>query len=228
MTGRGPHAGQPVRAGGAPIEGARLALVLLHGRGGSGADMLMLAEQVAGPEVACLAPDAGGASWWPGSFLAPLAHNEPGLTSGLQAIDAILRDLQIEGIEAGRVVLGGFSQGACLALELAARKGTSFAGVIGLSGGLLGTSDEGGPAQDDLYGYEAKRFDYRGDVKGTPVVLGCHARDPHIPLRRVRETAAVFERLGARVIMNIHPGTGHGIVDDDVRTVRSLLVRAGQ
>lgn len=218
-----PHAGQHVRTGGAPLSRAKLAMVLVHGRGGSASDMLMLAEEFAQPDVAYLAPEAAGGSWWPQSFLAPLSANEPGLTSGLSAIGTIVRHLETEGISRERVVIAGFSQGACLALEFAAREGAIFAGVLGLSGGIVGTGDANGSSQDDLYGYGAKLFDYDGDLAGTPVFLGCHERDPHIPLKRVRESEVVFGNLGAKVTAQIFPGSGHGIVVDELRSVRALL-----
>lgn len=227
-AGRGdadPHAGGRVAQGGASLARAKLAVVMLHGRGGSAQDMLGLAEHLAIPDIAYLTPEADGHSWWPQSFLAPLAANEPGLTSGLAAVAAVMEHLEEEGIGPKRVVALGFSQGACLALEYVARAGRPFFAVVALSGGLVGTSEADASARDDLYGHAPKRFDYAGGLNGTTAFLACHERDPHIPLARVRETHAVLERLGAEVTAQIYPGAGHGIVEEEVRFVRGLLNR---
>lgn len=218
-----PHGGGRVLAAGAPPDRARLAMIMLHGRGGSPEDMLGLADHLALPQIAVRAPAAAGRSWWPDSFLAPLALNEPGLSSGLAAIGRISDDLSEQGFGPGRTVLLGFSQGACLALEYAARAGTPFACVAGLSGGLVGTGDGGGEPEPDLYHQVGKTFDYDGAMAGTPVLLGCHERDPHIPLARVRTSAKVFTDLGARVTTRIFPGQGHGIVAEEITALRALL-----
>lgn len=221
----GPHAGGRVARAGAPLARARLAMVMAHGRGGSPEDMLGLAEALALPDLAVLAPAAAGQSWWPASFLAPLAANEPGLSSGLDVLAGLVGELEGQGFGPDRVAVLGFSQGACLALEFAARSGRPFRAVVGLSGGLVGTGEAAGPPRDDLHGHAPKRFDYRGRLDGVPVFLGCHARDPHIPLARVRESAAVFEGMGAAVRAEILPGAGHGVVEQEVRAMRGLLNR---
>jgi phospholipase/carboxylesterase len=218
-----PHAGRRVSEGGSPLARARLAVVMLHGRGGSAHDMLRLAEHLPIPDIAFLAPEAAGHSWWPQSFLAPLPANEPGLSSGLGAVARVIERLEAGGFGPERIVVLGFSQGACLALEYVARAGRSFHGLVALSGGLLGTGEGDGPARDDLYGHVPKRFDYAGRLDGMTAFLGCHERDPHIPLARVRETQAVLERLGAKVTAQIYPGAGHGVTEEEVRFLRRLL-----
>ena len=218
-----PHAGGPVAEAGAPLSRARCAVILLHGRGGGAQDMLGLAEHLALPEIAYLAPQAAGRSWWPQSFLAPLAANEPGLGSALRAVDHLVLHLDGHGFAADRVALLGFSQGACLALEYGARSGRGLRALVGLSGGLVGTAEGDGPPRPDLYGHAPKCLDYSSRLPGTAVILGCHERDPHIPLARVHETQAVFERLGARVSTRIYPGAGHAVLDDELRLVRGLL-----
>ena len=225
MADGGPHAGERVAQAGAPLARARVVLVMAHGRGGSPEDMLRLAEHLALPDAAFVAPAAAGGSWWPASFLAPLAANEPGLSSGLGVFRTLIGQLQDSGIKPDRIVLMGFSQGACLALEYAARSGRVFRGVVGLSGGLVGTSEAGGPEIDALYGHVSKRFDYPTSLPDSSVFLGCHERDPHIPLARVRESEAVFERLGSAVTVKVLPGAGHGIVEDEVRALRGLYNR---
>jgi predicted esterase len=204
-----PHANQPVlRHGPAPAD-ARLAAVLVHGRGASAEDILSLAEELKLPDVAWLAPQAAGSTWYPSSFLAPLAQNEPGITSGLNKIGSIVETLEREGVARSRVALLGFSQGACLSLEFAARHAQRFAAVIGLSGGLIGPP--GTPR------------DYGGSMDGTAVFLGCSDIDPHIPLARVHESAEIFRRLGAVVDERIYPGMGHLVNRDELDAVRALL-----
>jgi phospholipase/carboxylesterase len=218
-----PHGSGRILKGGAPLARARLAVVMLHGRGGSPEHMLGLAEHFALPDVAYLAPEAAGRSWWPDSFLAPLAVNEPGLSSSLGAVARLMEHLEQDGFSRDRAVVLGLSQGACLALEYVARHGQPLHAVISMSGGLLGTGELDSPPRDDLYGHVPKRFDYGGRLDGTIVFLGCHERDPHIPLARVRETEAVLASLGAEVTAQIYPGAGHGITQEEVRFVRGLL-----
>ena len=162
---------------------------MVHGRGAEASDMVSLADILAQPDLAYLAPQAAGRSWYPHSFLAPIARNEPFLSSALQVLDTLLGRLGSEGLQPERVALLGFSQGACLALEYAARHARRYGAVIGLSGGLIGP--EGTPR------------DYAGQLAGTPVFLGCSDADPHIPLDRVHETARVLEALGGTVTERI-------------------------
>lgn len=218
-----PHGGGRIARAGVAASAARRAVILLHGRGGSPEDMLGLAEHMALPDVAFIAPEAGGRSWWPGSFLAPIAANQPHLDSGLGVIETIRDELASEGVGPERIAVLGFSPGACLALEYAARTGHARGGVIALSGGLVGTADADTPPSEDLYGYAGKYFDYATSLTDVPVYLGCHERDPHIPLARVRESEAVFNALRATATTRIHPGAGHGVNKADIDVVRSLL-----
>jgi predicted esterase len=206
-----PHHDVPVGAAGAPLGRAKAAVVMLHGRGADAGDMLSLAEVFAQPDLAYLAPQAAGRSWYPTSFLAPIARNEPFLSSALDMLDRVLGGLGAESYQPGRIVLLGFSQGACLALEYAARRARRYGGLIGLSGGLIGP--EGTPR------------DYPGDFAETPVFLGCSDVDPHIPVERVHETGRVLGALGGAVTKRIYPGMGHAINDDEIRQIRSLLAR---
>ncbi len=220
-----PHAGGRVATFGAPMSRARLAMILLHGRGSTPEDILRLADHLALPDIACIAPAAAGGSWWPESFLAPLGANRPGLGSALAVVERLVGGLSGAGFGPDRIVIAGFSQGACLALEYAARSGQPLRVVAGLSGGLLGTSDASGDADPDLHGHRPKRFDYDGRMTGTEVLLGCHARDPHIPLARVRASAAAFEGMSAAVRTLIHPGAGHAVMAPDVAALRGMLNR---
>jgi phospholipase/carboxylesterase len=216
-----PHGGARLLRQG-PARGAQ-ALVLLHGRGAGAADILGLGAALAPAETRFLAPEAAGRSWWPTSFLAPMAQLEPWLASALAAVGRAVAAANAEGYEDQRIVLLGFSQGACLALEYAARAARPFKGVCALSGALVGTADADGDPAPDLHGYRPKRFAYPARLDGLPVHIGCHAQDPHIPLRRVRESAAALEQLGAACTLGIHPGAGHGVTRGDARAARALI-----
>lgn len=204
-----PHAHQPVLRRGPAAAQARLAVILVHGRGDSASGILGLADAFDAPDVTWLAPQAAGHTWYPYSFLAPMEQNEPGLTSGLAVLDGLVQALGSEGIPADRVVLMGFSQGACLAQEYAARHARRYHAIVGLSGGLIGPP--GTPR------------DYAGSFDGTPVFLGCSDVDAHVPVERVRESSAVFTRMGARVDERIYPGMGHTVIDDEIAAVAALL-----
>lgn len=212
-----------MRRAGPPGGRAAAGLVLLHGRGGSAADILGLWEAAALPAVAAAAPEASGQSWWPTSFLAPSAAMEPHIARGLAAVRGAVAALETEGLARGRIWLAGFSQGACLALEAFAREGEGLAGVFGFSGGLVGTADAPGAAQAALYGHAPKRFDYAGRRDGAQVWLSVHERDPHIPLARVDATAATLAALGAAVERTTYPGAGHGLAPPDLAALRARL-----
>ncbi len=204
-----PHAGQPLLSRGPAPAAARLVTILVHGRGGSADDILGLAEVLQLADVAYLAPQAANHTWYPYSFLTPIAQNEPSLSSALKGLLDIIRAVNEQGVPTERVALLGFSQGACLSLELAARNARRYAAVIGLSGGLIGPP--GTPR------------DYSGDFAGTPVLLGCSDVDSHVPLERVHESAEVFRAMGAAVDERIYPGMGHTINQDELDAVRALL-----
>ena len=206
---RDPHTGQPVLRQGPTLDRARLAVILVHGRGGAAEDMLGLADELRTQDVAYLAPQAAGHTWYPYSFLAPLEQNEPGLSSALRVLAGLLDTIAAEGLGADQVVFLGFSQGACLSLEFAARHARRYAAVIGLSGGVIGPP---GTARH-----------YTGSFAGTPAFLGCSDIDAHIPVERVHETAEVYRALGATVDERIYPGMGHTINRDELDAVRALL-----
>jgi predicted esterase len=206
---RDPHGGQPVLSRGPSLADARLVAILIHGRGASAEDILSLAGQLRTRDVTYLAPQAAGGTWYPYSFLAPIAQNEPGITSGLRVISGLIDQVSKARVAAQRVVLMGFSQGACLSLEFAAQHAQRFAAVIGLSGGLIGPP--GTPRE------------YAGSMEETPVFLGCSDIDPHIPLERVHETADVFRRLGASVDERIYPRMGHTVNRDELDAIDELL-----
>ena len=210
---------------GVPPARAGAGVVALHGRGGAASDMGSLLEQAGVlPAIAAVLPEAPGRSWWPTSFLAPSAQIEPCVAAGVAVVLEAVALLEGEGTPRGHIWLMGFSQGACLALETFARAGKGLAGVFAFSGGLAGTADAGGEPQAALYGHAPKRFDYAGRQSGQ-VWLSCHARDPHIPLARVEETALVLSQIGASVETLIHPGAGHGLQAADIAALRRHLLR---
>jgi predicted esterase len=211
MTSLHPHGGQPIMRRGARPADARVAVVLVHGRGDSAAGILGLTGEFDVDDIAWIAPQAAGQTWYPYSFLAPMKDNEPGLSSGLRLLSEIVDTLASERVPASRIVLMGFSQGACLTQEYAARHATAYHAIIGLSGGLIGPS--GTPRE------------YEGSFDGTPVFLGCSDVDPHIPVERVRESAEVFTRMGATVDMRIYPRMGHTVNADEIEAVNALLRR---
>jgi predicted esterase len=210
-----PHGGQPIRSAGVPIRSARVAVVMVHGRGASADSILSLADALAAPGVAFLAPQAGGSQgsqWYPYGFMEPISRNEPGITSGMRAIEAVLETVSTAGIPPERTLLLGFSQGACLATEFAARHARRYGGVACLSGGLIGP--------------DSTPRDYAGSLDGTPVFLGCSDVDFHIPAARVRESAEVLRRLGGEVTMRLYPGMGHSVNDDEITEVRAMIAAA--
>ena len=209
MNAADPHRGQPVLVGGESLETARAAMVLVHGRGATAESILTLANEFRVPRVAYRVPQAAGNTWYPHPFLAPIERNEPWLSSALTALERIVSYVEQAGVPLERTVLLGFSQGACLALEYAARHAWHYGGVIGLSGGLIGP--DGTPR------------DYSGSLSGTPVFLGCGDPDPHIPTGRVRESADVLRQLGGEVTMRLYPGLGHTVNQDEIDFVRNLL-----
>src|SRR5262245_12497373 len=205
----GPHQGQPVLAAGEPLERAQAAMVLVHGRGATARDILTLTAELNQPGFAYLAPQAAGNTWYPYSFLAPIERNEPYLSSALATLGQVLEQIAAAGIPAERTILLGFSQGACLATEFAARNARRYGGLVGLSGGLIGP--DGTPR------------DYPGALDGTPVFLGCSDVDPHIPAARVQHSAEVLRRLGGDVTARLYPGMGHTVNEDEIEFVRQMM-----
>lgn len=213
MTGKtetiGPHQDQPVVTAGRPLGEAAAAVVMVHGRGATAESILELAGEFGRPDLCYVAPQAAGSMWYPYSFMAPMGQNEPYLSSALERIGEVLELLEEEGIPPERTVLLGFSQGACLSLEYAARNARRYGGVVGLSGGLIGPA--GTPR------------DYVSRFGGTPVFLGCSDRDPHIPRERVDESAEVMREMGAEVTERIYPAMGHTVNMDEIEFVRGIL-----
>lgn len=207
-----PHAGQPVLQAGAPLNEARGAVVLLHGRGGSAEDILGLADAFGRDDLAFLAPQAAAHSWYPMSFLAPREENEPWLTSALDKVASVVASIEAAGIPRERIVIAGFSQGACLSTEFVASNPVRYAGLIAFTGGLIG------PVGMDLR--------HEGDLAGTPALFMSGDPDPHVPWQRVVDSAKELERMGAKVETVRYPGKPHSVSADEVKRAKVLLQTA--
>lgn len=203
------HQGQPISSTGKPLTQASAAMILLHGRGASASDILELASALHHPGFAYLAPQAAGNTWYPYSFLTPMEQNEPWLSSALQTVAEVLAQVNAAGIPNDKIVIGGFSQGACLASEYVARNAQRFGGVLIFSGGLIGPP--GTPRS------------YPGSFAGMPVFVGCSDVDFHIPQERVDETAEVLARMGASVDKQIYLNMGHTIIQDEIDRAQGIV-----
>ena len=205
------HQNQPALKAGAPLAQAKAAMILLHGRGASAEDILALAHEFTAPDVAFVAPQAAGHTWYPNRFIMPAASNEPHLSSALETIDGLVKRLNDAGVASERIFLLGFSQGACLALEYAARHPQRYAGVAALSGALIENGDQ--PRT------------YAGSLDGTPAFLGCSDADFHIPAQRVLRSEQVLRGMGAMVTAKLYPHLGHTVNDDEIDAVNAMIAR---
>lgn len=202
-----PHLALPVVHAGPPLDRARVVALVLHGRN---QDPDTMAEQVvrrlALESVAYMMPAAADHSWYPAGFMAPTADNEPRLSFALERVrllaDAISRPH----------VLIGFSQGACLACEHIYRHRGQARALVAFTGGLIGPP--GTTWQ-------------RGDLAGLTAMVSGSLADPWVPIDRMRETADVFERLGAHVITGFHAGDRHAVTDAEIAAARALLEQLG-
>lgn len=203
------HQDQPILTTGAPLAQARAALIMIHGRGATAESILSLANELDVESVAYLAPQAANNTWYPYRFLEPIERNEPWLSSALQVIDDLIKHVIASGPPVERLVLLGFSQGACLTLEYAARQAQRYGGIVGLSGGLIGP--------------EVAPQRYAGSFAGTSIFLGCSDIDPHIPLDRVRATTRMLRQLGGDVTERIYPSLDHTVNQDEIDFVNRRL-----
>ena len=201
---------QQVLRAGPPLDSAQAAMILVHGRGASAHDILFTTQPLENPEFAYLAPEAPGGAWYPQPFTAPLEANEPWLSQSLATIAGLVAEVE-RHLPAGRLMILGFSQGASLTLEFAARNPRRYGAIVGWSGGLIGAD-----------GAQAER---RGSLAGTPFFLGCSDVDPYIPATRVLESARVLQSMGAEVDAQIYPGMGHEVNADEIHRVRELMAR---
>jgi len=207
-----PHAASPIITAGPAPEQAAGTVIMIHGRGASAEDIIsLLPELELDLEVAAIAPQAANNTWYPQSFLAPMQANQPYLDSAIAKIETIVTDLLSRGVASNRIALLGFSQGACLSCEFAARHAREYAAVLALTGGLIGPP--GTPRN------------YAGSLAGTMAFLGCGDPDAHIPFERVIESGEVFTRMGATVDVRRYPGMPHTINHDEIDACRTILRR---
>jgi predicted esterase len=206
---RGPHQGQRLVAAGASLAEASSVMILVHSRGNRAESIVDLGQALPYPGMAYLAPQAANYTWYPHSFLAPIEQNEPGITSGIRVLADLVTRVEEAGIPAERIILAGFSQGACLASEFLARHAQRYGGLLVFSGGIIGPL--GLPRA------------YPGTLDGTPIFIGCSDADSHIPLERVHETAELFSQMGAQVTKKIYAGMGHTIIQDEIDHARQII-----
>lgn len=206
-----PHKSQSIVTAGAPLGESDAAVIMVHGRNAGPQNILDLVTRLDRPSWTYLAPAAANRTWYPFSFMAPIEQNEPWLSSALEVLKQMVADVNARGIPTDRLVILGFSQGACLTAEFAVRNPDRYGGIIVFSGGLVG------PPGTTWRG--EGRFDR------TPVFLGCSDIDPHVPKSRVDESAAVFVRMGAEVTERIYPRMGHLVNDDEIAFARGVLDR---
>lgn len=187
-------------------------MIMMHGRGAAPSNILELVPAFGHPEFTYIAPAAAGNTWYPKSFMAPIAENEPGISSGIAVIHGLVLRLEALGLPRERIVLLGFSQGACLTSTYAVRHAARFGGIVLYTGGLIGPP--------------GTVWAEAGTFGGAPVFLGCSDVDAHVPLSRVRESETVFTRMGAAVTARVYPGMGHLVNEDEIAAARDLLAAA--
>jgi predicted esterase len=203
-----PHGGQPIVTAGVALGEGRGVVIMVHGRGAAPRNILDLVPHL-DSGFTYLAPAAANNTWYPYSFMADIAKNEPGLSSALDVLDRLVNDVVAHGIRKNHIVLLGFSQGACLTSEFAARHADRYGGVIIFTGGLIGPP--------------GTTWNNPGSFTGTPIFMGSSDPDPHVPKDRVDESAAVFTRMGAEVTERIYPGMGHMVSEDEMAHARAIL-----
>jgi predicted esterase len=204
-----PHARQPVATRSRTLEESRGVVVMIHGRGRDTDDILGVAERIGDPDFAYLAPAAKDNSWYPYSFLEPIEKNEPHLYGTLEVFNELVNGLVGRGIPRWRIVLAGFSQGACLTAEYAIRHADRYGGILLFTGGLIGPP--------------GTRWERGGSFEGTPIFLGTSDADEFVPEERVCESARVFERMGAEVTLHVYPGMDHVVNDDEIAGAKKIL-----
>lgn len=209
-----PHGDQPIRQRGPELTAAAGAIVFVHGRGATADSILGLYDEIGHPSVAGLAPQAANSTWYPNPFMQPRERNEPGITSGMAAIDRTVEQAVAAGIDREAIAIVGFSQGACLTSEYLAQHPERYGAAGVLSGGVIG-------AEVDPEAYD-------GSLAGTPVFIGCSDTDPYIPLERVHETRAVFEELGASVTEEIYEQRPHGVYEEELSALAELTATIGE
>ncbi|MES3017924.1 MAG: dienelactone hydrolase family protein [Bacteroidota bacterium] len=199
-----------ILAGGLPLANAKKAIIMLHGRGASAQSIISLQDNLDLSDASILAPQAANSSWYPYSFLVPVEQNQPALDSALQLVDQLVAEIAAAGIPLNQIYFLGFSQGACLALEYAGRHAARYGGVLAFTGGLIGE-------HVDL-------DNYKGDFAGTPVFISTGNPDPHVPIERVEESMAIFQKLNANVTLKVYNGRAHTIQLEELQLANELVL----
>lgn len=194
---------------GEKIAEASKALIMIHGRGASAEDILSIANYLEVEDFALVAPQATNHTWYPYSFVAPATQNEPWLSSALHLLKEATDDLIQQGMKAENIYLLGFSQGACLTLEFAARHAQRWGGIIAFTGGLIGDKID--------------RNNYAGNFNDTPVFIGSSNPDMHVPVERVYATTNILKEMGANVTEKLYAGMGHTINQDEIDWANKIL-----
>ena len=195
---------------GKALDEAKRALILIHGRGATAESMLPLADHLDLDDFAILAPQATRNTWYPYSFLMPADKNEPWLTGALDLLDDMVGDLRKKGFSSEQIFISGFSQGACLSLEFAARNARLWGGIMAFTGGLIGE--------------EINTENYKGDFEGTPVFIGTSDPDPHIPVTRARDSARIIQSMNAQVKLEIYPDIGHTVIPEELDVANAFVL----
>ena len=193
---------------GRPLAEAGKAIILLHGRGGSAEGFISLADKFCDETFYIVAPQALNNVWYPFSFMASEELNEPWLSASVQTINQLI-DVVSKQIPPSGIYIMGFSQGACLTLEVAARNATRFAGLAAFTGGLIGE--------------KIRAEKYWGNFDGTKVFIGNSDRDPYVPLLRSEESRDLLAKNGADVTLKIYPNMAHTIIPDEIESVIKLM-----
>lgn len=194
---------------GQPIGSADKAIIFLHGRGASAADIISLNQHLQVNDAALFAPQATNHSWYPYSFMAPVSQNQPALDSALEVLKALSEEIEAKGIPANKIFFVGFSQGACLTLEYISRNAKRYGGAVAFTGGLIGET--------------LNLSNYSGDFNQTPVLISTGDPDPHVPVSRVNESKKILEGMNAQVNVKIYPGRVHTISKAEIELARTLV-----
>ncbi|MBD1391700.1 alpha/beta hydrolase [Mucilaginibacter glaciei] len=189
--------------GGHPAASANAALIMIHGRGASAEDIMRIAAHLNVKDMALYAPQATNNSWYPYSFMSPVADNEPALTSTLELIGQTVEKAVTDGFGADNIYFMGFSQGACLTLEYIARNAKRFGGAVAFTGGLIGQ--------------ELDITNYSGDFAGTPVLITTGDPDPHVPVSRVEESVEQLIKMNAKVTFKIYKERPHTVSFEELK-----------
>lgn len=186
-------------------------LILIHGRGATAESILSLADHLDVKDFSLFAPQATNHSWYPYSFMAPTAQNQPALDSALTQLDDLVNSILAQGISSRQIFLLGFSQGACLTAEFSTRHAQRYGGLLIFTGGLIGPQPDTG--------------NYQGGFGGTPVLITTGDPDPHVPVSRVNETEKIMTEAGAVVTKKIYKGRPHTILAEEINLAREILAK---